>query len=412
MKNYKKITAAVAAALFIMISQSAPAKLLFTAPAQVDIYENEIAGIEEDYTSFQKLGQEAQTAGSGKSTLFKYIDTGDGGTESIDLKLLGITVKKIQVRVHPEKEVYVGGQCVGVAMYTKGILVIDRANITVSSAEKRNPGIEAGLEIGDFIEKANNVVLNDITDFNKIIDESKEKPILLSVRRDGKILPLTIVPALDSNENKYRLGLWLRDSTAGIGTVTYSNPVSGEFVALGHPISDGDTGILLPVGKGSIVECKLNAIDKGQKGVPGELKGSFSTKANSYGDITDNTSYGLYGVLTKQLTNPVYPDPVPIGSRDMVKEGKATILATIDGEGVKEYEIEIVKANRQTARSPKGMIIKVTDQRLLDKTGGIVQGMSGSPIMQNGHLIGAVTHVLISDPTKGYGLYIDWMFNE
>lgn len=412
MKNMRKIAAAAAAALFIMLSQCMPVRLLFNTPEQMTIYENEIDQIEEQLEGYQWLGQTSRSAGINQQTLFKYIKTENGGVGSYDLKLMGVTLRQVNVQVRPEKEVYVGGQCVGVAMYTKGILVIDRADIQVSENEKRNPGLEAGLRIGDFIEKANNVSLQNVSDFNKVIEGAKDKPIALIVRRGEQTLQLTIQPALDQNEKKYRLGLWLRDSTAGIGTVTYVNPSSLEFVALGHPISDGDTGVILPVGQGSIVECRLNAIEKGKTGTPGELKGSFSTDANQYGDIIDNCSYGLYGVLKKSLPNALYPNPIPIGSRDMVREGKATILSTIDGNGIQEYEVEIVKANRQSTRAPKGMIIKVTDKRLLEKTGGIVQGMSGSPILQNGHLIGAVTHVLISDPTKGYGLYIDWMFNE
>jgi stage IV sporulation protein B len=181
---------------------------------------------------------------------------------------------------------------------------------------------------------------------------------------------------------------------------------------LGHAITDADTGQPLTVRSGQVMHADVVDVQKGKKGTPGELKGSFLRENNKLGNILKNTTFGIYGKMDKAPENRLYPNGLPIGLMGTVRIGPATILSSVDGEGLKEFQVEIVQANRQTSPAPKSMVIKVTDPELLAKTGGIVQGMSGSPIIQNGHIIGAVTHVYVNDPTQGYGLYIEWMLKQ
>ena len=210
----------------------------------------------------------------------------------------------------------------------------------------------------------------------------------------------------------YKLGLWVRDSTAGIGTLTFYHEDSETFGALGHPITDGDTNTTFTIKDGDLLSASILSVRKGEKGVPGELRGLFVNEKNSIGEIKNNSTSGIFGNSYEPLINPKFSEPMSVGFRNEVVEGPATIITTIDDEGPKEYDIEIVKLLQQDKSGPKSMIIRVTDEELLSKTGGIVQGMSGSPIIQNDKIVGAVTHVLINKPDIGYGIYIEWMLEE
>ena len=225
-------------------------------------------------------------------------------------------------------------------------------------------------------------------------------------------MEVEVSPVQDKDDGQFKLGLWVRDSTAGVGTLTYYDPSNQSFASLGHPITDVDTQEILSVKEGEILESKILDIKQGQAGTPGELKGSFSASQTRLGKIETNNEFGIYGKMYDEINNSIYSEPLEVGAQDNVKLGKATLLTTIDSSGIQEFECEIVKANRQNVPSSKGMIIKITDPELLETTGGIVQGMSGSPVIQDGKLIGAVTHVFINDPTQGYGMYIDWMLEQ
>ena len=416
MKFKNKILALASGGLLLTILSSAPLVELFELPDRVVIYENEQVGLEcsfpfslcEDKNSLV-LSANADIANN--SQLFRHL--GEGENEiirgNIPVSFLGMEIKNIEVYILPQKTVTPGGMCIGVSLYTNGVIVAGNSDISCEGGKKVNPALQAGLFDGDIIVKANGHQLQNARQLGQLVEESKNRPITLTVLRNNKNVDINITPAYDVYEKKYRLGLWLRDSTAGIGTITYADNQNKKYAALGHAITDPDTGTILPVGTGEIVECTINDIVKGRKGIPGELKGSFRLNSPAYGSILANTEFGLYGDTYSDIINKLYPNGVEMASRNSVKEGKATILTTIDGQGIQEYEINIIKANDQDVKAAKSMIIEVTDQRLLEKTGGIVQGMSGSPILQNGKLIGAVTHVLISDPQKGYALYIDWM---
>ena len=330
------------------------------------------------------------------------------GTTDMWLSILGIPLKKVQVEVSEEKRLIPGGMPLGVAMRTEGVLIVGVGE----AAEGVAPAKDAGLQAGDVIVTVGGEAVTTAEDLTSLLNKSGGKPIPVAYQRAGEKRTCLLTPHKDEATGAVRLGAWVRDSTAGVGTLSFYDPDTGRYAALGHAITDGDTGAVLTVSEGQVLRADIVAVQKGQKGAPGELKGSFLREAQRLGDIRRNSILGIYGALDKPAANPLYPEGLPIGLRSGVHTGKATILSTVDGTGVQAYAIEITRVNPQSAPAPKSMVIRVTDERLLAATGGIVQGMSGSPIIQDGRLIGAVTHVFVSDPQQGYGLYIDWMLQE
>ena len=327
------------------------------------------------------------------------------GEAEVTVNLFGLfPIGKMRVDVGEETVLMPGGAAVGVALSTKGVLVVG-----VSDVQGKSPAQSAGLRAGDIIETVNGRPLNGSQHLTELISASGGQPMKFTFLRDGASRSATLTPLLDAASGAYRMGAWVRDSTAGVGTLSYYNPTDGTYGALGHAINDGDTGKLLPVKQGALLHADIVDVNKSQKGAPGELRGSFLKSRQLLGDMEENTPLGIYGHLNAPYVNPLYPEGLPIAYQESVQPGPATILSTVDGEGVKEYSVEIVQASRQWAPAQKSMILRVTDPVLLEKTGGIVQGMSGSPILQNGRIIGAVTHVFVDDPTQGYGVYIEWM---
>ncbi len=332
--------------------------------------------------------------------------SGNSGTAEMLLSLFGIPVKRVEVEVSPEKRLIPGGQALGVAMRTEGVLVVGVSEV----AEGVAPAQQAGLRAGDILLRVDGKPIQTADDLSAAL-EAAEGSVTIEYSRGGEERHVTFRPHRDGETGAVRLGAWVRDSTAGVGTLSFCDPENRHYAALGHAITDGDTGQVLTVRQGQVLKASIVAVQKGRKGVPGELKGSFLREGQVLGDIRSNSILGIYGTLDEVPKNALYPDGLPIGLRDGVHTGAATILSSVDGGGVQEYKVEIVKVNQQSAPAPKSMVIRVVDEGLLEKTGGIVQGMSGSPIIQDGRIIGAVTHVFVSDPTQGYGLYIDWMLD-
>lgn len=229
--------------------------------------------------------------------------------------------------------------------------------------------------------------------------------------RNGETKETSITP-IKGNDNKYKIGLWVRDAAAGVGTVSFYEPETKTFAALGHGIQDIDTGQLLKIAKGDFVTTKIISITKGKKGTPGKIQGSIEN-STVIGKVGKNTEFGVFGTLNNTtVLNINKNDAIEVASRDEIKEGKATIISTIEDGNKKEYEIEIGKIYRNNNDNNKSMLVKVTDKELLEKTGGIVQGMSGSPIIQNNKLVGVLTHVLVGEPDTGYGVFADLMIKQ
>lgn len=292
------------------------------------------------------------------------------------------------------------GEAIGVKLFSDGVLVI-----SLSDGESAARG--CGLKAGDIITAVNGESIDTIAELQALLDDSGGTAAL-SVRRGSRALTLTAQPETDA-DGAYRLGAWVRDSMAGIGTMTFYDPESGVFGALGHGVTDVDTGQLLPLEHGSIMDASVRAVKRGEAAAPGELRGDFDLTRDS-GTLYANTSRGIFGTLAAEDAAELTQQAVPVAKKSEVTTGAATILCTVDGAETREYSIEIEKLCAVNGET-RNFLLRVTDETLLARTGGVVQGMSGSPILQNGKLIGAVTHVLLDDPSRGYGIFIENMLD-
>jgi len=346
------------------------------------------------------------------SSPFK-IESEQNGSVDFHIKLLGfIPIKHVTVKVVPQVKIIPGGQPVGVKLTTKGVMIVGVSPVVSTDGKQYSPSAASGLEVGDTITEINGVKVKDGEHVSKIVRSCNGKTLKITVQRKTDEFQVVVKPVKSKDDNQYKIGLWIRDSTAGVGTLTFYCPSNGYYGALGHPITDVDTGVILSVNSGKIIPSKIISIQPGVRGRPGELKGLFVDNGEELGTIEKNTLCGIYGKASHKIKNSLYDKPIPIGLQSQIKEGPAKILSTIEGGEVKEYDIVIEKVTNQTKPNPKSMIIRVTDEELLSKTGGIVQGMSGSPIIQEGKIVGAVTHVFINRPDMGYGIYIEWMLQE
>lgn len=315
------------------------------------------------------------------------------------------------VPVVSEKVLIPGGQSVGVKMDVKGVLVVGLEEIEGKDGEKINPGLISGLQIGDLILEVNETAVYRAEEVQEIVNKS-EGIISLKVKRNDKIFTTEINPVLSVEDEKMKIGIWVKDKTAGIGTLTYYDPINASFGALGHGIVDPETNSILSVDTGYLFEAQVQEIKEGKDGEPGEIKGMFYHQNEPIGSLVRNCQFGVFGTSYHPIENSLYDKPLAVGSQEQVEIGKAYILSTLEDNQVQRFEIEIEKINSQNSPEDKSMVIKVTDKRLINESGGIVQGMSGSPIIQNDRIIGAVTHVFLNDPKRGYGIFIEWMLEE
>jgi stage IV sporulation protein B len=337
---------------------------------------------------------------------------GCDGTYLVTCSLFGfLPVKEIEVSVIPEQTVYASGRVIGIYGQTNGVLVLDTSSVEGADGLMHEPA-ENKLFSGDYILAVNDCVISTKEELVEKINEYGSEPIALTVSRKGEYIRVQ-VDAVAAKSGAYMLGIWVKDDMAGIGTMTYYSS-DGQFGALGHGIGDGETGQLLSIAQGSIYRTKLLGVTRGVRGTPGELEGMiYYGSSNRIGSIEGNDSLGIYGTLEEDdfLSYCTSDSCYRIAYKQEIEKGTAYILSDVNGE-VESYEITITDVDYQAKDSNKGISFTVTDESLLALTGGIVQGMSGSPIIQNGKLIGAVTHVLVSDPTKGYGIFIETMLEE
>jgi len=332
---------------------------------------------------------------------------------TMSVKLFNLfTIKKVNVRLLADTDVYVGGDTVGFNLFSEGVICVG-SNAVVTEQGTQEPILKSDLKDGDAILKIEDIEINNIQDVNRIINlpTLAGKELTLTIKRGDKTLKTNITPVYDLLTQKYKLGLWIRNSASGVGTLTYIKQSNFRFGAVGHPIIDNSVSENFNVESGNIYKCQLLGIKKGEKNNPGEIRSSINLSDDAIGVADTNCKYGVYGnILNKTIVSP--NRTATLGGRLSVELGNAQIYCSIDGEGVKAYDVKIIKANKQNKADDKSMIIKITDKELLSKTGGIIQGMSGSPIVQNGKIVGAITHVFLNDPTRGYGVYIDWMVDN
>lgn len=334
--------------------------------------------------------------------IFKKCDT---GTYEMKTSLFGkIPLKKVSVKVVNDQKVIPSGQIMGIYVETDGLLVLDTDHFTGENGTDHAPS-KNKIYRGDYIQKINEKRIVSKKQFIESINQSQGKFVTLTISRKSKILQIKIKPELAKSDHMYKIGVWIRDNTQGIGTMTYT--VGKSFGGLGHGIYDTDTGILLNIKGGFLLNPQIYSIKKGKAGTPGEVIGTIEYKEeNIIGEIKKNTEKGIYGTIQN-----VNPKSYEIGYRQDIKKGKAYILSNVSGE-MKRYEIKINKVVQSDHDVLKGMEVEVKDARLLKLTNGIIQGMSGSPIIQDGKLIGAITHVFVNDPTKGYAILMETMLYE
>ena len=308
--------------------------------------------------------------------------------------------------VEPGTKLIPMGKAVGIKLFSDGVLVVGLSGVETDKGSQ-SPGKACGLKAGDVITHINGSEVDTIEQVQAVLQEQGDGQLTIQAIRSDKAMQLT-VQAVENKDGIKQLGVWLRDSMAGIGTVTFYDPGTGLFAALGHGVNDTDTATLMPLESGSIMPASVVEVKKGLPGQPGELRGQFEL-TKDLGSLYANTEKGVFG-NSGALSMPQGALPMETAARTEVKTGRATILSNVRGDAVEEFDVELVCVDR-SGSGTRNMLLKVTDPELLEITGGIVQGMSGSPILQNGRIVGAVTHVLVNDPTRGYGIFIENMLN-
>ncbi len=327
-----------------------------------------------------------------------------GGSYNATLRWLGVfPIKEVGVTVVDQSVVVLGGIPFGVKLYTDGVLVVSLSSVD-TAAGSVYPARAAGLKVGDLILSIDGQTVYTNEEVAALVQKSAGKPMHFRIRRDGIESTLTFGAVKSRGENQYKAGIWVRDSSAGIGTLTFYDPTTNILAGLGHAVCDVDTGDIIPIASGEIVPARIYGVTKSETGSPGELRGGFEN--GSYGPLIVN---GISGVYALCGSGSMVGDTREILLKQEIQTGKAQIYTTVAGTQPEWYDIRITQIRYHDENATRNMVIEITDERLLKKTGGIVQGMSGSPIVQNGKLVGAVTHVLINDPTKGYAIFAENM---
>lgn len=318
-----------------------------------------------------------------------------------------LKLSNINVNVIPKTTVIPLGNTIGLKLYTQGILVVGMSEI-----EGKKPYEDTGIKQGDRIIKIDKKKISSTDELIQTVNSSQGREIQLTyIKEETNEETVTNIIPVKTKENEYKLGLWVRDAAAGVGTLTFYEPSTKMFGALGHGITDIDTGDIITIVNGELVNSNIVSITKGEKGKPGEIRGSI-VEEQKLGEISKNTSFGIFGIITNKTNLEIQQNEMEVLARNEIKQGNAQIICEIEEGNKKMYEIQIQKIYTANTTDNKSMIIKITDEELIKKTGGIIQGMSGSPIIQNGKFVGAITHVLVNDPTTGYAVFADMMIKQ
>lgn len=410
---WKFVSIILLTSLLFLIGNSV-IKSYFRIPQSIMMFQGQSVSVPKDFPVMKSSQKSGNNIISTDDLSNKIAVKGrTAGKTDLYIKMAGIPIKRVDVNVLKDFKVIPGGQSIGVKLHTKGVLVVGH-HLVATKEGKKSPGEIAGVRIGDTILKINNkniTKMSDVTPFIQSAGKTGEK-LQLKIMRNKKTFDTQIQPLRDEGGVTYRIGLYIRDSAAGIGTMTFYDPISLKYGALGHVISDMDTKKPIIARDGVVVRSSVTSIEKGTRGNPGEKLARFSSDENIIGSISNNTPFGIFGTLHSSISNNFQKKALPISLSSEVKVGPAKILTVLHDDIVESFNIEIKEVTKQKFPSIKGMVIKITDSRLLEETGGIVQGMSGSPIIQDGKLIGAVTHVFVNDPTSGYGVHIEWMLHD
>lgn len=384
--------------------------LIQSIPDNIVIFEGEtlnfktILGLKADLTEKNEV---IETLSNNQTSVLET-----PGKKTIKLSMFeNILLKNVNVDVLEKTTVIPVGNIAGIKLYTSGVLVVGMSEIEGIDNKKYKPYEQTGIEEGDRIIAVNNNKITTTEELIKTVNSCDGTEVKIEYIHEEKTQECSIKP-VQTSKKEYKLGLWVRDSAAGVGTVTFYEPSTQNFAALGHGITDIDTEQLIDISSGEFVTTKILDVIKGEKGIPGRIQGTVDNQKN-IGVIYKNTRFGIYGKVENLSTlNIDKSKEIPLALRDEIRQGKATIMCSLENGKIEEYEIEIEKIYKENNYDNKSMLIKITDQRLLNKTGGIIQGMSGSPIIQNGKFIGAVTHVLVNNPQEGYAVFGDIMIKQ
>ncbi len=408
MKNIKKIfivSFLILLLIYVTNITSIPDNIVLFQGESLKI--NTVFGVNLQNKNTQNLSYEAIQTSSIVSS-----DTSRIGKFDYKLNLFGgIPLKDVTVNVIPKTSVVPLGNLVGLKLYTSGVLVVGKSEIEGFDNNKYKPYENTGIEEGDMIIQVNNDTVTCTSDLLNTVNASNGKDVSIKYVRAGETKTVSITP-IKASDNKYKLGLWVRDAAAGVGTVSFYEPTTKTFAALGHGIQDVDTEKLLDIAKGDFVTTKIVSVIKGKKGSPGKIGGTIEN-STIIGQVYKNTEFGVYGKLTNiGALNIDISKAMDVASRDEIRTGPAKILCTLEDNVTKEYDVEIERLYKNNNQNNKSMLIKVTDDELIEKTGGIIQGMSGSPIIQDNKVVGALTHVLVNEPKTGYGVFADLMIKQ
>jgi stage IV sporulation protein B len=415
----KKLIGLFIAGLFLVLCWSPPVHRLLGTPNQMMISQGTSTTLQiglpvsatVSSSNDRVIAVNGQPNGEVTASLSKPIQLvpEQTGQAHVTFKLFGlIPVKSLDVNVVPDLKVIPGGQSIGIKIHSSGIMVVG-----YNLVQHTSPAEQSNVKIGDVITQIDGKKVESVNEVAKWIQSAGKngKPMNITIQRQKTTFQTKVQPILDKETNTYRIGLYIRDSAAGVGTLTFYDPKHHVFGALGHVITDADTGQPID-GNGKVIHASVTTINKGESGQPGEKRAIFIDEDHVLGNIQKNSDFGVFGSMEESPDHSYLDQAVPIALPDQVHVGPAKILTVIKGQKVEQFDVQIVTVFKQDRPTTKSMVIKVTDPRLLNKTGGIVQGMSGSPILQDGRIVGAVTHVFVNDPTQGYGVYIEWMLNE
>lgn len=405
--NLKRLIKKLLLVFFLLIMYSYTL-VITNLPDELVVFEGETIFMKTLLGLNIKLNDETiETSSNSNQSLTKQ-----AGKSTLEVSLFdSINIKNVNVDVLPKTTVIPVGNIAGVKLYTNGVLVVGMSEIEGYDNKKYKPYENKGIKEGDTIVKIDEKLINSTEDLIETVNNSQGRDIKVQYIHQEETKECSISPVKTSN-SQYKLGLWVRDSAAGVGTVSFYEPTSKTFGALGHGITDIDTNELINIASGEFVTTRILNITKGESGNPGKIQGTVENQTN-IGKIYKNSKFGIYGKVDNiSSLNIDMSKEMEVALREEIKTGKATILCSLDNQQPQEYEIEIEKIYKDNNYDNKSMKIKVTDEKLLEKTGGIIQGMSGSPVLQNGKFVGAITHVLVNDPQEGYAVFGDIMLKQ
>jgi len=386
------------------------------------VYQNVLVG--------EPIAPSLQVPGSLKSVLYWESDRpeavrmpnaggspviGEAGEYRLSLKLFGLVpLRHLTVSAVPEIKVVPGGQSIGVLLHSRGVMVIGAAPLENGEREY-SPAYQSGIREGDVILSINGREVQCEADVREIVNEAGAqhgRKLAVRLKRNGVEFLVGVTPDYCERTGRYRVGLMVRDSAAGVGTMTFYEPATGAYGALGHVITDGRSPQRLELTDGRIVEAAIHRVHPGMRGRPGEKLGAFAGEGSFTGTIDQNTTCGIFGTLEGKTYNQYFREPIPVALLHHVRPGPAEMLTVLHDRQIERFDLMIEEVRPESGDDGKGLVIRIDDERLLERSGGIIQGMSGSPIIQNGRLVGAVTHVFVNNPSRGYGAPVEWMLRE